>query len=74
MKTKCKECGWKGTYKKLLTAENPFNQDDRIIGCPKCFAIAEFECVCDEPECWKFVTCGTPTEKRYRNTCSEHAP
>ena len=73
MKTKC-ICGWKGISEQLLTAKNPFNIDETIQGCPKCFSINEFRTVCDELECWEFVTCGTPTKEGYRNTCSKHEP
>lgn len=30
--------------------------------------------LCDEPGCYKYVTCGTPTDTGYRNTCAEHKP
>ncbi len=30
--------------------------------------------VCDEPDCKRPVTCGTPTPKGYRHTCGTHAP
>lgn len=28
--------------------------------------------LCDEPDCYKEVTCGFPTDDGYRSTCSEH--
>jgi len=30
--------------------------------------------LCEEPGCHERATCGTPTEKGYRTTCSKHAP
>jgi hypothetical protein len=30
--------------------------------------------ICDEPGCLKDVSCGTPTDSGYRNTCLDHAP
>jgi hypothetical protein len=28
--------------------------------------------LCDEPGCFKYVSCGWPSENGYRSTCSEH--
>ncbi|MDP2410328.1 MAG: hypothetical protein Q8M26_08585 [Pseudolabrys sp.] len=30
--------------------------------------------ICDEPGCLEFVSCWTPTEGGYRNTCGKHQP
>jgi hypothetical protein len=30
--------------------------------------------LCDEPGCFDFISCGTPTDDGYRSTCSKHAP
>jgi hypothetical protein len=30
--------------------------------------------LCDEPDCYNEITCGTPTETGYRNTCGKHKP
>ncbi len=30
--------------------------------------------LCDEPDCYDSVCCGTPTPDGYRNTCYEHKP
>lgn len=43
-------------------------------GCPECRCIDPFVYVCDEPGCDEECSCGTPTEKGYRMTCSKHAP
>ncbi|MBI3936719.1 MAG: hypothetical protein HY323_07055 [Betaproteobacteria bacterium] len=29
---------------------------------------------CDEPNCHREVTCGTPTAQGYRHTCGKHRP
>jgi len=30
--------------------------------------------LCDEPDCYSEISCGTPTENGYRNTCGTHMP
>jgi hypothetical protein len=70
----CWECKWRGTSDDWLVAKNPFNNEDTILGCPQCFDINTLYMACDEPECWKPASCGTPTENGYRNTCGEHRP
>lgn len=74
MKIICKECGWGGTTDEVLVAENPFEKREKIHGCPKCKSIESFYSACDEPDCWKEITCGTPTESGYRQTCGKHKP
>ena len=75
-KVKCNEskCTWKGTLDEMLSAANPFDPNERISGCPICKTIESIISVCDEPECWAGVTCGTSTPKEYRSTCGEHCP
>ena len=75
-KLKCMElkCTWHGLQERLLIASNPFNKNEEIYGCPKCQSINSLALACDEPGCWQSVTCGTPTEDGYRNTCGKHAP
>ena len=41
--------------------------------CIYCGAESDFV-LCDEPECEREVTCGTPTPDGYRSTCGEHMP
>ena len=62
----CEECDWHGQDEDMLTAINPFDKDDTIIGCPKCFAINTLLPACDVPECWQVVSCGTPTPGGYK--------
>lgn len=62
-----------------LTAPNPFSAGESIIyGCPECRAVETLELACDEPDCWRVATCGTPVRhgvsEGYRHTCSKHQP
>ena len=70
----CKECDWKGHDNELLMAPNPFGADYEITGCPKCKSVDSVNVACDEPGCWREVTCGTPTPTGYRSTCGKHRP
>ena len=73
-KVLCRECDWHGLSGELLEAQNPFELSIQILGCPRCKSIDSLLVACDEPNCWKEATCGTPTENGYRRTCGEHAP
>jgi hypothetical protein len=75
-KVRCnvRRCDWRGLQEDVLTAPNPFDNEDTIIGCPNCKSIDTIETVCDEDGCWELVTCGTPTENGYRTTCYKHVP
>ena len=77
-KVKCSEyrCSWQGTERETLTAPNPFDLVPQgvIEGCPECKEINTIVKVCDEPDCWEPVSCGTPTEDGYRSTCGKHRP
>lgn len=35
--------------------------------------LKEFAGVCDEPGCFKYATCGWPSDNGYRRTCYEHS-
>ena len=69
----CKECDWKGGEGETLVATNPFNSAELIYGCPECKSVDCFILACDEPDCWRPVTCGTRTLGGYRQTCGRHA-
>ena len=73
-KVKCEECDWKGTDDELKRASNPWDINDFITGCPECNSVNSTHYVCDEPSCWRIVSCGTPTPNGYRSTCGEHQP
>lgn len=68
----CSECDWHGFD--ALRAPNPFDVAEDILGCPKCKSAETLRVACDELECWREVTCGTPTPRGYRQTCGEHRP
>lgn len=74
----CQFCGWHGQVEEVLTAANPFDPTYEISGCPRCKEPNTTILVCDEPDCWELITCGTPsTDKdpnKYRHTCSKHIP
>lgn len=75
-KVRCAEhrCTWRGAEDQVLRAPNPFDKDAECWGCPECKSLDSMVRVCDEPDCWAIVTCGTPTPTGYRSTCGKHAP
>jgi hypothetical protein len=76
MKVRCEKyrCDWRGQDHEALRAPDPFNEGDELIACPKCREVSVLQVACDEPDCWEFVSCGTPTADGYRRTCHKHAP
>jgi hypothetical protein len=58
----------------LLTAINPFDPEDIIRSCPLCKSIDAARVACDEPDCWRDASCGTPVPNGYRQTCGKHRP
>lgn len=73
-KRQCKHCGWHGWRHEVLTAQNPFDSDTTIDGCPSCKSVDCLDIVCDEPGCWSEASCGTSTKSGYRLTCGMHIP
>lgn len=74
-KSLCQECDWHGMLSEALTAPHPFDPEDTVLGCPQCLSVSSLIVACDEPECWKPATCGTPmAEGPYRSTCGNHVP
>ena len=73
-KQTCGVCDWHGTSDEVLRAPNPFDPDEVLWGCPKCKSVDQLYLVCDEPDCWDTVSCGTPTPNGYRSTCGKHRP
>ena len=73
-KVKCLECSWTGNSEDVRVHENPFAPETDITGCPQCSAVNTCELVCDEPDCWQLVSCGTLTNTGYRQTCGKHRP
>lgn len=70
----CEGCNWHGPQSEMLTAPNPFDPAGAINGCPKCKSVECLVVACDEPDCWRETSCGTPTPTGYRRTCGEHRP
>ena len=74
----CRECGWKGTEDKLLSALNPFDTEDTILGCPDCKSIESCVRACDVYNCWAEACCGYPVDdkvavtRKYMTTCGKH--
>lgn len=70
---KCKECEHICTHEQILYADNPFNSDEVICGCPQCKSVEAMERVCDVEGCERLVSCGWPGEDgEYHHTCGEH--
>ena len=76
MKAICTEgrCNWRGNMTDALYAPNPFDESDKLIGCPLCKSVNSLVQACDDHDCWDEATCGTPTDGGYRMTCGKHAP
>lgn len=69
----CSECDWRGTDAEADHVQDPKGPDVWQV-CPKCRTPEHLEMVCDEPDCWLPVSCGTPTPTGYRSTCHHHYP
>ena len=69
-----RHCDWHGLDSELLRAADPFTAGDELVACPKCRQTPYLSVACDEPDCWRPVTCGTPIVGGYRNTCGDHRP
>ena len=76
MKLRCEvhRCTWHGLDSETLTAPDPFDIGETLTGCPSCKSANTLREACDEPDCWEFSSCGTPTETGYRRTCGKHLP
>ena len=73
---RCAECGAVSLETALLTAPNPFDSTQSVMGCPACKDVSKFEEICDEPGCLNTAHCGFPVESGfggYRRTCSKHS-
>ena len=72
----CKNCGEISVNGALLTAPNPFDLEDILVGCPLCKSVEGFDALCDEPGCNQHSSCGFPAGPEfggYRNTCFAHS-
>jgi len=75
-KVKCKTCNWQGVDDEIDIVEDPKHDSDTVWQiCPECRDAEQFNICCDEPNCWKVATCGSPTLSNvYRHTCDKHIP
>lgn len=65
-------CNWIGVQDDLLFAENPFNPDAEVYGCPMCLSVNTVFDVCDEPGCDAFAVVISELSGRRRKTCRVH--
>ena len=82
----CKDCDSIISESAVLRAENPFNPEDELLGCPNCKAVDhrvrhrprrhhQFRMACAASGCTSEVSMGMPHEDGvYRATCSNHGP
>lgn len=70
----CEECG--GFVTEHLTAVNPFDPDDEIVGCPLCKSVSSLRQACQIGACNKPASGGYPRGHgfRYVWTCYHHRP
>ncbi len=73
-KTKCtnRRCNWTGYNNQLLSAQNPFEQDEIMYACPKCRDTENITGVCEIDKCWEESTCGLNTLDGYKRLCCNH--
>ncbi len=71
----CKDCDSIISESGVLRAENPFNPEYALLGCPNCKAVEQFRLACAASGCTSEVSMGMPHEDGvYRATCSKHGP
>ncbi len=70
-KVLCTECDWTGKETDIDRVPDP-KSDEVWNVCPRCRAPEHIVCACDEPLCWKRVTCGWRSTDGYRSTCGIH--
>ena len=70
---KCMQCSNICEETAVLSAPNPFDATDTIVGCPSCKSVDSLVTACDEPGCTKEASSGWPSDKGYRHTCFEHS-
>ncbi len=56
----------------VLSAPNPFLEDEILVACPECKSISNLVYACDEPECWESSAAGFLSEAGYRFVCGRH--
>jgi len=68
----CTNCHRNLYENELLVAQHPFDEEEKVYGCPTCKALDEIYCACDRDECWSKATCGTSTANGYLRVCGSH--
>jgi hypothetical protein len=73
-KWRCNECD--AISSAILSAPNPFDQEDTLHACPECRSVNSLSAACQHPECSKPATGGHPGGLGYRYAwlCWEHSP
>ena len=73
-RVRCRDCGWSGLSRDRLVGPNPFNYEDRILGCPECNQCTEgFDTLCSVIGCHELGGNGFPTKTNgYLFTCYAH--
>lgn len=68
----CRECGHVSDA--LLVAVNPFDPEQEITGCVRCFEVNAHSCACQVEGCDRLSTAGVPGAYGYRYAwlCSDH--
>ena len=56
----------------FLLAAHPFDEGEKIYGCPRCKGVEELYRVCDQKDCWLREGGGINTAAGYRNLCLKH--
>ena len=70
---KCVECNEIIQDADVLHAPNPFNAEERLVGCPQCKAAESLLRACDRPGCTEGFTCAWADGDEYRVTCYQHS-
>ena len=74
MRWRCGDCYAIFLNEEMLRAENPFEAEDEITGCPSCKSVNSFDLVCDFPGCTRVSSSSEPTpEGGYVHRCHEHS-
>ena len=70
----CEICD--ATTSTVLTAPNPFDPDDIVVGCPNCRSVGTMVQCCQVEGCGRRADSGNPGGYGYRyfHACWRHAP
>lgn len=69
----CTQCLKRVAYTDILLAENPFDKDDNLTGCPHCRSVNPFVPACEHEDCANDTSCaGVGIGEKYVYTCTKH--